>query len=95
MRLIWTDEALIDAEAIAAYLFERNPTAATAVVAAIFEATNKLAKFPLIGPSLGSSEFRVLTVPKYGYIIVYHVGPNVINIVNVHHGRTDWLSEFV
>jgi toxin ParE1/3/4 len=94
MKVKWSKRALRNADAVSGYLIDRNPKAAIDVLTALFESTVKLSRFPLIGMQLAGSEFRFLTVVRFGYVIVYRVVDNEVEIVNVHHGRTDWLQNY-
>jgi len=67
-RVIWTDPALDNIAAIAAYIEQFNPRAAKAVAAELIKAGNSLATFPHRGRPVPRTELREL-VTAYPYII--------------------------
>jgi toxin ParE1/3/4 len=94
MKVKWSKRALRNADAVSGYLLERNPRAAADVLAAIIQSTVKLSRFPQIGVQLADTDFRVLTVVRFGYVIVYRIRNGEVEILNNHHGRTDWLQDY-
>lgn len=48
-RLIWTEPALADLEAVADYIAMENPTAARRLVSRVFESVERLERFPNSG----------------------------------------------
>ena len=48
-RLVWTEPALADLDAIADYIALDNPTAARRLVARVFESVERLERFPSSG----------------------------------------------
>jgi toxin ParE1/3/4 len=74
VRLRFTAEAREHIAAIYSYIRDRNPAAATQVVARIRLATERLAEFPRMGHTgrvAGTHEWVVRGLP---YIIVYQTG---------------------
>jgi toxin ParE1/3/4 len=64
-RLIWTEPALADLEAIADYIALDNPTAARRLVSRVFESVERLERFPNSGkrpPELPRSPYREVVV---------------------------------
>ena len=64
-RLIWTEPALADLEAIADYIALDNPTAARRLVGRVFESVERLERFPNSGkrpPELPRSPYREIVV---------------------------------
>lgn len=64
-RLIWTEPALADLEAIADYIALDNPTAARRLVSGVFESVERLERFPSSGkrpPELPRSPYREVVV---------------------------------
>jgi plasmid stabilization system protein ParE len=59
-RLIWTEPALADLEAIADYIALDNPAAACRLVERVFESVERLGRFP-------SSGKRPLEMPRSPY----------------------------
>lgn len=63
LKLVWTDSALADLDAIADYIALDNPDAARKVVQRVFDHVEQLAVHPLSGPpipELGDSRYRQL-----------------------------------
>jgi toxin ParE1/3/4 len=92
VRLRYTAEARDHIAGIYNYIRERNPIAATQVVARIRLAAERLAEFPRIGHAgrvAGTHEWVVRGLP---YIIVYETGtadPDEVLILGVFHGAQD------
>ena len=65
VEVIWTEPALADIDRIADYISLADPAAARSLVQRAFHATDKLAKFPKLGPCP-----RELIGTGYRHIIV-------------------------
>ena len=64
-RLIWTEPALADLEAIADYIALDNPAAACRLVQRVFESVERLERFPSSGkrpPEMSRSPYREIVV---------------------------------
>lgn len=93
MRVSWTDGALSNLESIAEYMVQDNPEAALETVATIFEAVDRLQRYPSSGRAgrlLGTRELVVSGTP---YVVPYRVRGNVIEIIRVFHGARKWPDE--
>ena len=89
MRLRVSAEARAQIAQIYAYIAERNPRAATAVVERIHAASELLREFPHIGHEGREPGTREWVVRRLPYIIVYELGipePNDLMILAVFHG---------
>ncbi|MBV2129337.1 type II toxin-antitoxin system RelE/ParE family toxin [Arsukibacterium indicum] len=65
-EVIWTEPALQELEAIAEYIALDNPAAASELVKAVFDKTERLEHFPKSGripPELPDSVYREVVVP--------------------------------
>lgn len=65
-EVIWTEPALQELDAIAEYIALDNPAAASDLVKAVFDKTERLENFPKSGripPDLPDSVYRELVVP--------------------------------
>jgi toxin ParE1/3/4 len=83
-RLIWTEPALQDLEAIAAYIALDKPDAAKKFVHRVFAKVEKLRKFPLIGSvpfEISDLQYRQLIVSPCR--IFYRVEGKRVYIVHV------------
>ena len=92
VRLRYTAQAREHIAAIYSYIRDRNPVAATQVVARIRLAAERLAEFPRVGHAgrvAGTHEWVVRGLP---YIIVYQTGAanaEEILILGVFHAAQD------
>ncbi|MGQ0684249.1 type II toxin-antitoxin system RelE/ParE family toxin [Bradyrhizobium sp.] len=92
MRLRYTAQAREQIAGIYEYIKERNPIAATQVVARIRSAAERLTEFSRIGHVgrvEGTHEWVVRGLP---YIIVYEIGvvdPDEVLVLGVFHGAQD------
>ncbi len=85
--IIWSENAVEDVEAIAAYIAMDSESYASAVVRDIFKKTRRLPDFPLIGrivPEFDDASIREIF--SYSYRIVYRVEKDTITIAAVVHG---------
>lgn len=82
----WSAEALSDLEQILGYIADRNPTAADRLLAIATYTAERLSEHPYLyrpGRVAGTRE----AVIHPNYIIVYRVGPSVVDILSVLHAR--------
>ena len=91
MRVRYRRRAQIDIENIHQYIDERNPRAASEVVARIRRAAERLGVWPLsghIGRAPGTYEWVVVGLP---YVIVYEIDETAdeVAIIAVFHGAQD------
>jgi toxin ParE1/3/4 len=92
MRLRFSNEARAHIAQIHAYIAERNPRAATAVVERIQAATELLRDFPHIGREGRQPGTREWVVRQLPYIVVYELGipgPDDLTILGFFHGARD------
>lgn len=86
-RIIWTDRALTDIEAIADYIALDSIRYAKLVVQQLFGKTEILKTFPLSGrmvPELQNTNLRELLEGEFRIIYEVHE-ENAIFILTVHH----------
>ena len=89
LRLVWRAKALDDLESITRYIAERNVSAADRLQATIEACAERLPDHPFLyrpGRIEGTRE----AVVHPNYILVYRVGIDVIEIVNVVHARRQY-----
>jgi toxin ParE1/3/4 len=87
-RLIWTEPAIADLEAIADYMALDKPDAATRYVQQVFAAVERLVRFPKSGkvvPEIPHLPYRQVIVPPCR--IFYRVEGEDILIVSVMRGE--------
>jgi toxin ParE1/3/4 len=87
MRVRYTLRARADLESIHAYIAERAPTAARAVLAEIQRSIARLATFPLIARPTDEPGIHELTLVRYPYKIYYEVADGEVRILHVRDGR--------
>ena len=87
-RLIWTEPAIADLEAIAEYIALDKPDAATRYVQRVFAAGERLARFPKSGvrvPEIPHLPYRQVVVPPCR--VFYRLEGQDILIVFVMRGE--------
>ncbi len=83
-RVIWTDEAVENVDAIWTYIHGFNPPAATRLVLRLRSIAETLADNPERAKSLGG-DIRQLTTAS-PYLMRYRITPEVIYVLDVQHG---------
>jgi len=92
--VIWSPSALDDVDAIAEYIARDSADRAALFVTRLFEATNRLPRFPDSGrviPEIGDPACRETLVAPYR--IMYRIAGADVWITGVVHGARDWGSE--
>ncbi len=83
-RLIWTEPALSDLDAIADYIALDNPVAAARLVAQVFESVERLERFPKSGkrpPEFPHSPYREVIVSPCR--IFYRIEGDTVYLLHV------------
>jgi addiction module RelE/StbE family toxin len=89
LRLVWLESALDDLDAIIDYIGERNYPAALRLQQTIEACAELLAEHPYIhrsGRIRGTRE----AVVHPNYVVIYRVGADSVEIVNVIHSRREY-----
>jgi plasmid stabilization system protein ParE len=88
VKVRYTIDALLHIAALHTYIDERNPVAATRVVARIRAAAERLGEFPLSGRAGALTGTREWVVHGLPYIIVHEVNETAYEVVilGVYHG---------
>jgi len=88
MRVRYSPKARAHLTAIFTYIAERNPRAATRVLARIRSAINQLSDFPRMGRPGTLPRTYEWAVSGLPYIVVYeiHSDPDLIAILGIFHG---------
>ena len=91
MRVRWSETALTEIEDIFSYIFERNRSAASAVVKRIEGLTALLEEFPQAGHVTDEPDIRVLSVVRYPFLIFYTIeeATDEIFVLRVRHAAQD------
>jgi addiction module RelE/StbE family toxin len=87
MKIVWTEQAVTDLDAIRIYIARDSETYANTVVLEIFEATDRLEHFPQSGrvvPELADPNTREIIVGSYRAI--YDISGEVVRILTILHG---------
>ncbi len=90
MRLVWTQHALADRDAIFKYIEAENPRAAVNVDDQIVAAVRRLLDFPESGRPGRVVGTRELVVPRSPFIAAYIVTADKVRILRVLHGAQVW-----
>ena len=78
------------------YIRERNPEAATRVIARIRRSANLLRNFPHLGRHGLVPDTRELSVVGFPYVVVYREkSDDVIEVLGVYHTAQDRLADFM
>ena len=83
-RIVWTDEAVGNLEAIVSYVSAFNPAAARRLADRLIELADSLAEYPERGRDAGYGK-REMTV-VWPYILRYRVEADTIVILRIRHG---------
>jgi plasmid stabilization system protein ParE len=85
--VVWTEQALDDLDAVCSFIARDAPRYAEAFAARVFQATERLARFPRSGrvvPEMGEEPIREIIVQ--GYRVIYRLSGDEVQILTVHHG---------
>ena len=87
MIVKWSKLAILDLLEIYDFIHLQSPYAADAIQKSIIQTTQNLGRFPNIGRPAQRSDHRLLVETRYGYVVVYRVLNNRVEIASVHDGR--------
>ncbi len=93
MRLVFSDAAKSDLNAIFDYIAAENQAAAALVLQAVMAATAQLQEFPQSGRAGRVPETRELVMGNLPYILVYGVMQDAVVIFAVFHGARNIVQE--
>jgi toxin ParE1/3/4 len=89
LKLVWRASALADLETILSYIADRNMAAADGLFAIIETFVERLPEHPFLY-RIGRVEGTREAVVHPNYIVIYKVGADQIEIVNVVHARQQY-----
>ncbi len=95
MRLVWSDRATADLQAIHRYIDAHNPEAAREVMRHIAAAARQLMDFPELGRPAEEPGVRLLQVPARPYLLPYRVVGRVVEILAVFDERMERPREWL
>lgn len=90
MRIRWTRAADCDLDAVAEWLGDEDPAAASRTVLRILEAVEHLADHPYLGRPGRVPDTRELVMGRTPYILPYRARGEVLEVLRVLHGATRW-----
>ena len=92
MKVVYTDEALRDLDAIADWLIAHYPTVAPVVEQRIRVVVAHIALWPQSSRrSARRPDVRVVSLGRYPYKIFYRITDDRIEILHIHHAaRRPW-----
>jgi plasmid stabilization system protein ParE len=94
VRVRWVLKAIQNLANEAEFVGEDNPTAAADLIERVFEATDRLAKFPDMGRPGRVPGTRELVIAGLPYIIPYRVRAGDVEILRVFHAARKWPENF-
>jgi toxin ParE1/3/4 len=90
MKILWTDPAIDDLQAIRDYIARDSELYADDFILGILSAAERLESFPELGratPEAGASIIREIIFGNYR--IIYRLGSEMIQVLTVIHGSKD------
>ena len=85
-KLVWTDQALDDLEAVALFIEKDSSHYAQLLVSKVFDSVAILTTFPESGrvvPEINNPRIREIILGNYR--IIYRLGIDLIEIITVYH----------
>lgn len=86
MKVRYSETALRELDEIFAYIYERNRSAAAAVVDRVDRVAALLEEFPFAGHTTDEPGVRIMPLVRYPYLVFYAVNGEEIVILHVRHG---------
>lgn len=83
-RIVWTDDAVANLEAIFTYVEAFNPAAASRLAGRLVAVADSLSVFPNRGRDAGEGRQEMTTVRPY--VLRYRVEGNTVTILRIRHG---------
>jgi plasmid stabilization system protein ParE len=93
MKVRFSETALRETDEIFAYLYERNPSAAAAVVDRVNRVAALLEQAPFAGHKADEPGVRIMPLVRYPFVVFYTVSDDdEVVILHVRHGarRRPW-----
>ncbi|MBF0269296.1 MAG: type II toxin-antitoxin system RelE/ParE family toxin [Alphaproteobacteria bacterium] len=92
-RIIWTEPAATDLEALHHFIALDDPRAAQRVAAEIVQRTSQLDAMPLRGRPGRDPLTRELVLSGWPWIVVYEIVQDEVQILRVFHAAQDRMDE--
>jgi toxin ParE1/3/4 len=94
MKIIWTEESLLQIEAIVTYIAKDNPSAADALADTIFDTVDMmLPNNPKAGRPGRVDGTRELVVHR-SYLVAYRTTATSVEVLTVRHAARLWPEQF-
>ena len=93
MRLVWSPQAVRDADDLTAYIARDNPVAAIEVRDRIEQLVEGLLDYPRMGRPGRVPGTRELVISRTPYLVAYRVAGDTITVLRVLHGAQRWPEE--
>jgi toxin ParE1/3/4 len=93
MKVRYSETALREIDQIFAYIHQRNPSAAAAVVDRVKRVAALLEEYPFAGHTADEPDVRIMPLVRYPYLLFYSVSDDdEVVILHVRHGarRRPW-----
>ena len=87
MRIRYTPRAFGDLVRIRAYLNDKSPRAAEAVIGAIEAGVQRLERFPVSAEEVPGGSIRVLTIRQYSYRVFFRSWGEEVVILHIRNTR--------
>lgn len=91
-RIVWSGEAISDAERLFGFLDQIDPMVTNKAASVIFSRVKSLAELPNMGrlsSNQGNTRELIITYGAGAYIIRYRLELNIVVIIRVWHTRED------
>ncbi len=86
IRIVWTQPAVEDLESIHAYIARDSESYADAIVSEVFEAVERLRRFPLSGRTVPElSDVQTREIIRGNYRVIYDSRRDLVRILSVLH----------
>jgi plasmid stabilization system protein ParE len=94
MKVVYTDEAIHDLDAIADWLTLHYPAVAPAVERRIQSVVSHIARWPESARRTASRpDVRMMPLGRYPYLIFYRVTADTVEILHIHHAARQRLDD--
>ena len=90
MRVKWLRMALLDLDAVEAYIAQDDPLIAAEVILRIVKTVSLLKEQPGIGRAGRLPGTKELVVQKTPFIVPYRVKDDTVQVLRVYHSSRKW-----
>jgi toxin ParE1/3/4 len=90
MRIVWTELAEADLDALVMYIADESISNALAMDSRIRDRVRMLADHPELGPGGRMPNTRELILPQDRCVMVYRLQKDMVHILRLIHGGQEW-----